>query len=95
MRPASGRNPCPALLNPKDWCHEDIPWEAPPLIRALDKLTGLRKDALKFSYLVLRRDEELAVRRVRRGSLPRGERTARLERGEGQSTTSAAPQDES
>ncbi len=49
--------PCPALLNPKDWCHEDLPWEAPPLIRSLDKLTGLRKDALKFSYLVLRRDE--------------------------------------
>ncbi len=47
---------CPALLNPKDWCHEDIPWEAPPLVRALDRLTGLRKDALKFSYLVLRLD---------------------------------------
>jgi len=31
-------------------------WEAPPLISALDKLTGLRKDALKFSYLVLRMD---------------------------------------
>lgn len=54
--PCLGQGLCPALLNPKDWCHEDIPWEAPPLIRALDKLTGLRKDALKFSYLVLRLD---------------------------------------
>ena len=54
--PCLRQEPCPALLNPKDWCHEDIPWEAPSLIRALDKLTGLRKDALKFSYLVLRRD---------------------------------------
>ena len=54
--PCLRQEPCPALLNPKDWCHEDIPWEAPPLIRALDKLTGLRKDALKFSYLVLRLD---------------------------------------
>jgi ribosomal protein RSM22 (predicted rRNA methylase) len=54
--PCLRQGPCPALLNPKDWCHEDIPWEAPPLIRALDKLTGLRKDALKFSYLVLRLD---------------------------------------
>jgi len=54
--PCLRQEPCPALLDPKDWCHEDIPWEAPPLIRALDKLTGLRKDALKFSYLVLRRD---------------------------------------
>ena len=54
--PCLRQGPCPALLNPKDWCHEDIPWEAPPLISALDKLTGLRKDALKFSYLVLRLD---------------------------------------
>lgn len=48
--------PCPVLLNPKDWCHEDIPWAPPLIIKELDKLTGLRKDSLKFSYLVLRRD---------------------------------------
>ena len=49
--------PCPALLNPKDWCHEDIPWIPPVIIKELDKLTGLRKDSLKFSYLVLRKDK--------------------------------------
>jgi ribosomal protein RSM22 (predicted rRNA methylase) len=47
---------CPALVNPKDWCHEDIPWDPPPLIKKIDNLTRLRKDALKFSYLVLRKD---------------------------------------
>ncbi len=47
---------CPALENPKDWCHEDIPWEPPELIKALDKLTGLRKDSIKFSYVVIRKD---------------------------------------
>ncbi len=47
---------CPALSKPKDWCHEDIAWEPPELIKELDKLTGLRKDSLKFSYLVLRKD---------------------------------------
>jgi SAM-dependent methyltransferase len=47
---------CPALANPKDWCHEDIPWEPPLLVKELDNLTGLRKDSLKFSYLVLRKD---------------------------------------
>lgn len=47
---------CPALTNPKDWCHEDIPWDPPALVKEIDNLTGLRKDALKFSYLVLRRD---------------------------------------
>src|SRR3990167_5785650 len=49
--------PCPALLNPKDWCHEDIPWTPPVIIKEIDKLTGLRKDSLKFSYLVLRKDK--------------------------------------
>ena len=49
-------NPCPALVNPKDWCHEDIPWEPPATIREIDKLTGLRKDSLKFTYLIIRRD---------------------------------------
>ena len=47
---------CPALANPKDWCHEDIPWDPPPLVKEIDKLTGLRKDSLKFSYLVFRKD---------------------------------------
>ncbi len=47
---------CPALANPKDWCHDDIPWTPPTVIRELDKLAGFRKDSLKFSYLVLRKD---------------------------------------
>lgn len=47
---------CPALVNPKDWCHEDIPWDPPALVKEIDNLTGLRKDSLKFSYLVLRKD---------------------------------------
>ncbi|MBM2839007.1 MAG: hypothetical protein HW415_1632 [Deltaproteobacteria bacterium] len=47
---------CPALQNPKDWCHEDIAWEFPEIVREVDSLTGLRKDSLKFSYLVLRKD---------------------------------------
>jgi ribosomal protein RSM22 (predicted rRNA methylase) len=47
---------CPALQNQKDWCHEDIPWEPPALIKEIDRLTGLRKDSLKFSYVVFRRD---------------------------------------
>ena len=49
---------CPAFVNPRDWCHEDIPWEPPALIKEIDKLTGLRKDSLKFSYLVLRKDSK-------------------------------------
>jgi ribosomal protein RSM22 (predicted rRNA methylase) len=47
---------CPALANPKDWCHEDVPWDAPEIIVELDRLTGLKKESLKFSYLTVRRD---------------------------------------
>lgn len=47
---------CPALENPKDWCHEDVPWEPPAIVKELDRLTGMRKDSLKFSYLILRKD---------------------------------------
>ena len=54
--PCASRGWCPALANPKDWCHEDLPWDAPDLIQELDRHTGLRKDSLKFSWLILRKD---------------------------------------
>jgi ribosomal protein RSM22 (predicted rRNA methylase) len=47
---------CPALVNPKDWCHEDRPWDPPDVIKEIDSRIGLRKDSLKFSYVVLRKD---------------------------------------
>jgi ribosomal protein RSM22 (predicted rRNA methylase) len=47
---------CPALVNSRDWCHEDRPWEPTELIREINERIGLRKDSLKFSYLVLRKD---------------------------------------
>ena len=47
---------CPALANPKDWCHEDRAWDPPEHIREIDRRIGLRKDSLKFSYVVLRKD---------------------------------------
>lgn len=47
---------CPALVNPHDWCHEERAWQAPAGIREIDEAVGFIKDALKFSYLVLRTD---------------------------------------
>jgi ribosomal protein RSM22 (predicted rRNA methylase) len=47
---------CPALANPKDWCHEERSWIPPETVREVDARIGLRKDALKFSYFVLRKD---------------------------------------
>ena len=47
---------CPALVHPRDWCHEDRHWDPPEAVKELDEQTGLRKDSLKFSYLILRND---------------------------------------
>lgn len=47
---------CPALLNRDDWCHEERAWEPPSGIQQIDREVGFIKDALKFSYLLLRTD---------------------------------------
>ena len=54
---------CPALDHPDDWCHEERPWQTPPAIAALDQEVGFIKDALKFSYLLLRTDGRTIVSR--------------------------------
>ncbi|HEY4177633.1 MAG TPA: small ribosomal subunit Rsm22 family protein [Kofleriaceae bacterium] len=46
--------PCPALADPTDWCHEHRRVELPHRTAELARLTHLRDDGLKFSYLVLR-----------------------------------------
>jgi ribosomal protein RSM22 (predicted rRNA methylase) len=54
---------CPALLNPDDWCHEERPWEPPSWIQQIDRKVGFVKDALKFSYLLLRTDGRTIAQR--------------------------------
>ena len=54
---------CPALVNPDDWCHEERAWEPPESIQQIDKEVGFIKDALKFSYLLLRKDGKTIVER--------------------------------
>ena len=54
--PCLHERPCPALARPDDWCHEERPWSPPPMLQAIDREAGFIKDALKFSYLLLRRD---------------------------------------
>jgi ribosomal protein RSM22 (predicted rRNA methylase) len=61
--PCLHENRCPALVNPYDWCHEERTWEPPPSIREIDKEVGFIKDALKFSYLLLRKDGKTIVDR--------------------------------
>jgi ribosomal protein RSM22 (predicted rRNA methylase) len=54
---------CPALVCVDDWCHEERPWIPPASIQAIDQEVGFIKDALKFSYLLLRKDGRTVVRR--------------------------------
>jgi ribosomal protein RSM22 (predicted rRNA methylase) len=54
---------CPALVHPDDWCHEERAWETPSSIRDIDQEVGFIKDALKFSYLLLRTDGRTIVAR--------------------------------
>lgn len=61
--PCLHESSCPALVNPYDWCHEERAWEPPASIRAIDKEVGFIKDALKFSYLLLRKDGKTIVER--------------------------------
>lgn len=61
--PCLHEGPCPALDRPDDWCHEERPWQTPPVIAAIDREVGFIKDALKFSYLLLRTDGRTIVTR--------------------------------
>jgi ribosomal protein RSM22 (predicted rRNA methylase) len=61
---------CPALDHPDDWCHEERPLQTPPAIAVIDRDVGFIKDALKFSYLLLRTDGRTIV--------PRGPQTFRV-----------------
>jgi ribosomal protein RSM22 (predicted rRNA methylase) len=54
---------CPALVREDDWCHEERAWTPAAAIQAIDREVGFIKDALKFSYLLLRKDERTIVKR--------------------------------
>lgn len=46
---------CPAIVRPQDWCHAEHRWEPPLLVAEIARAAGLRKDALKFTPLALRK----------------------------------------
>lgn len=56
---------CPALNHPDNWCHEERTWSPPNEITRLDRQVGFIKDALKFSYLILRKDGRTVAPRAR------------------------------
>ena len=54
--PCLHARPCPTLLVPDAWCHEDLAVDLPSWVVPLARAAGLRWQGLTFSYLVLRRD---------------------------------------
>jgi hypothetical protein len=54
--PCFRQEDCPALVNEKDWCHHDLPWERPPFMAMLDDSIGNIKKSLKFSCVVISRE---------------------------------------
>ncbi|MBS0149929.1 MAG: methyltransferase domain-containing protein [Nitrospira sp.] len=61
--PCLHENDCPAMINLHDWCHEERTWDPPAVIQEIDEQVGFIKDALKFSYLLLRKDGKTIVER--------------------------------
>ncbi|MCW5798979.1 MAG: hypothetical protein LZF60_310177 [Nitrospira sp.] len=61
--PCLHEQPCPALLKPDDWCHEEREWHTPSWISQIDREVGFIKDALKFSYVIVRKDGKSLVPR--------------------------------
>lgn len=59
--PCLHNQPCPALIKPDDWCHEERFWETPDWISQIDDSVGFIKDALKYSYVILRKDGKTLV----------------------------------
>ena len=48
--PCLDERPCGALVNPKDWCHEEVAVRFPDWLNELGAHAGLRKESVLFSY---------------------------------------------
>lgn len=60
--PCTNRDPgCPALVDERDWCHEDRAVVLPSRTRQMSQATGLRDGGMKFSYLVCRHESDPLV----------------------------------
>jgi hypothetical protein len=55
LLPCLGHQACGALAAEDDWCHEESTWWRPPYFRTIDKMAGLDRKTLPFSYLVIAR----------------------------------------
>lgn len=57
LLPCLGHQACGALVEEDDWCHEEVLWWRPPYFRVIDKMAGLDRKSLPFSYLVIAKSD--------------------------------------
>ncbi|AEJ20742.1 Ribosomal small subunit Rsm22 [Gracilinema caldarium DSM 7334] len=55
LAPCFTQGPCPAAAQPNQTCHSDFAWKPPRIVRELERRTGLDKDLIKTTALVLSR----------------------------------------
>jgi hypothetical protein len=55
MAPCFTQGPCPAIAQHNQTCHSDFAWKPPRVVRELEQRTGLDKDLVKTTALVLTR----------------------------------------
>ncbi len=53
VAPCPHAGACPALATPDDWCHGEWHFERPAFVRAVDRETGLLREVLKATWMVL------------------------------------------
>lgn len=63
LAPCTHQNNCPFSddLHKEDWCHEAHYWHNPALIDQIDKLTGMNKHHIKYSFLIIGRKEHFTI----------------------------------
>lgn len=73
LAPCFNRLPCPALAQPNQTCHSDFEWDPPRTVRDLVRRTGMDKDLVKTTALVLSRGsgEPEAIRAAENGNRSR------------------------
>lgn len=57
LAPCLHQGPCPALVNPRDWCHSEQPWQAPDWTAQITRQVGMGRRGLKMTCLVFARGE--------------------------------------
>ncbi len=50
LAPCPADGPCPALRDPRDWCHGEWPFERPAFMAAVDAKVGTRREVLKATW---------------------------------------------